>query len=116
MYALSHKQVQFIPAHLCDTVLSNPGIHLLFNVPEDDEVLGLPQRVLIHAGRQLERLSDVTRSVSLLARCRVIFSVMELWAARLWRFSGLRVYRIWGFRRLTKAGAPGLSYTSRLPL
>lgn len=52
---------------------------------------------------KLERLSEVTRSVSLLARWRVMFSGMELWAARLCRFSGLSVYRIWGFRRRTKS-------------
>jgi hypothetical protein len=32
---------------------------------------------------KLERLSEVTRSVSLLARCKAMFSGMELWAARL---------------------------------
>lgn len=52
MYALSHKQVYFMS--LTYVIKSNPiaGIHLLFNVPEDNEVLGLPQCVLVHAGSQ----------------------------------------------------------------
>lgn len=28
------------------------GVHLFFDVPEDNEVLGLPQRVFVHAGGQ----------------------------------------------------------------
>lgn len=52
MQARSHKQVHCI--WLTYVIKSNPvtGVHLLFNVPEDDEVLGLPQRVLVHAGSQ----------------------------------------------------------------
>lgn len=51
---------------------------------------------------KLERLSEVTRSVSLLARCKFMFSGMAPCDARLWRFSGLRVYRKWGLRLRTK--------------
>lgn len=45
-------QVHFMS--LTYMIKSNPitGVHLLFNVPEDNEVLGLPQRVLVHASSQ----------------------------------------------------------------
>lgn len=52
MYAPSHKQVYCLG--LTYVIESNPvtRVHLFFNVPEDDEVLGSPQCVLVHAGRQ----------------------------------------------------------------
>lgn len=51
-YVLSHRQVHFI--RLTYVIKSYPvtRVHLLFNVPEDYEVLGLSQRVLVHAGGQ----------------------------------------------------------------
>lgn len=48
----THTHVHFLG--LTYMIKSNPiaGVHLLLNVPEDNEVLGLPQCVLVHAGSQ----------------------------------------------------------------